>query len=67
MISPAQRMKVWKPTNLLFLLVLLGGLLLHLLFYLGLLVLEISQKFGEEGWTLGSVLLLSGSLGLKRK
>jgi hypothetical protein len=56
-----------KPTNLLLLLVLLGNLLLHLLLDLGLLLLEISQKFGDEGWALGSILLLSGSRGLKRK
>jgi hypothetical protein len=59
-----------KPTNLLFLLVLLGDLLLrllHLLLYLGLLVLEISQEFGEEARALGPVLLLGGTLGLKRK
>jgi len=60
-------MKMRKPTNLLFLLVLLGDLLLHLLLNLGLLVLERSQKLSEEGRTLGPVVLLSGSLGLKRK
>jgi len=58
---------VWKPTNLLFLLVLLGDLVPDLLLYLGLLAVEISQKFGEEAWALGPVLLLSGRLGLKRK
>ena len=60
-------MKVWKPTNLLFLLVLLGDFVLDLLLHLRLLAVEISQKFGEETWTLGPVLLLSRRLGLKRK
>ena len=59
-------MEIRKPTNLVLLLVLLGDLLLHLLLGLGLLLLEISQKFGEEAWALGPVLLLSGSLGLKK-
>jgi len=56
-----------KPTNLLLLLFLLGDLLLHLLLNLGLLVLEASQKSGDEGRALGPVLLLGGGLGLKRK
>lgn len=56
-----------ESTNLFFLLVLLGHLLLHLLLDLELLVLERSQKFGKEGRTLGPVLLLSRSLNLKRK
>jgi len=59
-------MEIRKPTNLVLLLVLLRGLLLHLLLDLGLLLLEISQKFGEEAWALRPVLLLGGSLGLKR-
>jgi len=60
-------MNIRKSTNLLFLLVLLGDLLLHLLLDLGPPVLERSQKFGEEGRTLGPILLLGGSFGLKRK
>lgn len=68
------RNKLWKPTNLVLLLVLLGHLLLHLLLDLLLylllgiwpLALEISQKPGEETGTLGPV-LLRGSLSLKRK
>ena len=61
------RRSVGEPTNLFLLLVLLENLLLYLLLHLWLLVLETAEKLGEEGGTLGPLLLLRGSLSLKRK